>query len=302
MAAHWNLSAWQIGSGRYHAVLDILHTARSQLACVRHSTGTHMEGSIPKNTVVLSWTGYKHPPMQLRGTLIGSNQLMVQDSRKGMDFSACGPVETLTLAFARDELLRRLGQLWQADPVRIFQGSVFFENEDAGPLLARRMKDHLEEAIADRNHLRSPVEVSALETECVESLLASLSEPRPPQAGIARRWIARRAAGILRERCRENLSISDLCQAVGASRRTLHLGFLELYGLPPMRFLRLLRLSGVRRDLARAKTGNAPITEIATAWGFNHLGRFAACYREFFGTPPSAALSKDSRSKPEKER
>ncbi|GAB4176305.1 MAG: hypothetical protein Fur0032_16240 [Terrimicrobiaceae bacterium] len=79
--------------------------------------------------------------------------------------------------------------------------------------------------------------------------------------------------------------MSDLCAEVRASRRTLHLGFLELYGLGPMAYLRVIRLNGARRDLRRAR---GSVTDIAMAWGFNHLGRFSAYYRQFFGELPSA--------------
>ena len=112
---------------------------------------------------------------------------------------------------------------------------------------------------------------------------------------VDRHRVARRAAGILKERCREDLSMSDLCEAVGANRRTLHLGFLELYGIPPMKYLRALRLCRVRREIRESRRDpDIRVTDVAMAWGFSHLGRFSADYRSFFGELPSADMTQAS--------
>ena len=79
-----------------------------------------------------------------------------------------------------------------------------------------------------------------------------------------------------------------LCEAVGANRRTLHLGFLEVYGVPPMKYLSALRLCGARRSILAPRNREVRVTDIAMAWGFTHLGRFAMDYRSFFGELPSA--------------
>jgi AraC family ethanolamine operon transcriptional activator len=92
--------------------------------------------------------------------------------------------------------------------------------------------------------------------------------------------------------CKEEISITALCEAVGANRRTLHLGFMELYGIPPMKYLRALRLCQVRRDILRSDNPNLKVTDVAMAWGFNHLGRFSGAYRDFFGGLPSKEIAR----------
>jgi len=57
------------------------------------------------------------------------------------------------------------------------------------------------------------------------------------------------------------------------------------------------RLHHVRRDLLAARPG-ARVGDIAAAWGFSHLGRFAAAYRRRFGEPPSATLRAARESSP----
>ena len=62
-----------------------------------------------------------------------------------------------------------------------------------------------------------------------------------------------------------------------------------------MEFLRGQRLQAVKRDLEKA-TPITTITELATQWGFAHLGRFSQLYATQFGEKPSATLGRSLRN------
>ena len=57
-----------------------------------------------------------------------------------------------------------------------------------------------------------------------------------------------------------------------------------------MDYLKRLRLNGVRRALQRAHKARTRIIDVATAWGFWHMGHFATDYRRMFGEAPSQTL------------
>lgn len=81
------------------------------------------------------------------------------------------------------------------------------------------------------------------------------------------------------------LGLEDLAQAVGVGERTLHGLCLKHYGVSPMERVRQMRLDAVRNHLlSHARTS---VTDAAMLYGFGHLGRFAAYYRERFGESPS---------------
>jgi AraC family transcriptional regulator, ethanolamine operon transcriptional activator len=105
-----------------------------------------------------------------------------------------------------------------------------------------------------------------------------------------RHRLARKAAEFLHAHCREPLSIAEICAAVGANRRTLHLGFREVFGVTPITYLTALRLNGVRAHLLNSDACDFTITQVAMNWGFSHLGRFSINYRIFFGESPSAIV------------
>jgi len=87
--------------------------------------------------------------------------------------------------------------------------------------------------------------------------------------------------------------IRGVCRAAGVSWRTLYYAFRELFGVTPKQYLQATRLNGVRKELCR-RGPDVTITDTANAWGFWHMGQFAADYRRQFGVLPSETL----RSKP----
>ena len=78
----------------------------------------------------------------------------------------------------------------------------------------------------------------------------------------------------------------SLAQLAGVSVRNLQEGFRRNIGVPPMTYLRQLRLARAHHDLHVGRV--TTVAEAAQRWGFAHLGRFAAAYRVKYGALPSA--------------
>lgn len=88
------------------------------------------------------------------------------------------------------------------------------------------------------------------------------------------------------------LTLTDLCKALGTSARSLCYGFHEMFGMSPMSYLKILRLQSVHRALKLAEPSHKTVTEIASQFGFYHLGYFAHDYKKMFGELPSATLKR----------
>lgn len=94
----------------------------------------------------------------------------------------------------------------------------------------------------------------------------------------------RLAEEFMRERLDALLSLEEVAQAAGVTRRGLALLFRRHRDLSPGEVLRNMRLDAAHALLARHD--GASVTEVALNCGFSHLSRFAACYRERFGQLP----------------
>jgi AraC-like DNA-binding protein len=95
---------------------------------------------------------------------------------------------------------------------------------------------------------------------------------------------------VVEESSEEPLYIPEICKAIRVSERTLRMCCQEYLGMGPKRYLLLRRMHLVRRVLRQAATDETSVTDIATRYGFWHLGRFAVEYHSLFGESPSATL------------
>ena len=85
-------------------------------------------------------------------------------------------------------------------------------------------------------------------------------------------------------------TVHEVSELTGVSVRALQEGFRRQLGTTPMEYVRSCRLEAAHRALRAADPSEASVTDLATAAGFTHLGRFSVDYRKRFGCSPSATL------------
>lgn len=112
----------------------------------------------------------------------------------------------------------------------------------------------------------------------------------PPTSQSTRLKGVRRVIDYLHSYASEVPTIPDLCNIASLSERNLQYGFKEYLGVTPIRYLRLIRLNGVRKDLVLSPPKKRKIVDIALDWGFIELGRFSGEYRQLFQELPSVTL------------
>jgi AraC family ethanolamine operon transcriptional activator len=146
-------------------------------------------------------------------------------------------------------------------------------------------------------HLADRPFAKVLEDDCIDALLTHLGpdSARPKETPSRRYQALRCAVRYLRDHPAEPVSLRQLCKVTGVSDRALETAFKETFNLTPKAYITLTRLHGVRRTLSEAGPAETNVTEIATRWGFLHLGRFAQNYRELFGESPSITLQRRSK-------
>jgi AraC family ethanolamine operon transcriptional activator len=290
-AAFWGIEQSQLGRGRFRGRIQGAHSGRVQLSRALRDPGLLVRGQVPAEAVVLSTVHRHAAAVALNGALVADDRVMRVDPGRGFDLRTTGRNDLIAVAVH--------APLFHAE-ARAILGPAFL---DAGPSdrlvlpdadsrsrLNRRLLALLGEGLARPGRLTDPGCARAWERRVLDAWLADVVTPDPGLPPAARHRAARRAESFLRSNLDRPVSIGELCLEAGVPRRTLMLGFQDVFGDPPGAYHRKLRLNAARRELARASTAETSVTAVALRWGFDHLGRFSVDYRRMFGESPVGTL------------
>jgi AraC-like DNA-binding protein len=90
-------------------------------------------------------------------------------------------------------------------------------------------------------------------------------------------------------------TISELCRAACVSESRIRQAFVDVVGMPPIRYFRYRLLNRLRAELALADSSVESVTSIATLLGVSQHGRIAGRYKQAFGELPSDTLNHSRR-------
>ena len=158
------------------------------------------------------------------------------------------------------------------------------------PLSARRLRTAMSRAFA-----RPDAPAAALHGSLVPLLSSALGR-MDSHAVEHSKCLNRRLAAVrtceryMREHAGAGLTLLDLSEIAGMRSRSLINAFEAVTGFSPMDYLKRIRLDGARRALRRADKATTRIIDVASDWGFWHMGHFALDYRAMFGETPSQTL------------
>jgi len=128
---------------------------------------------------------------------------------------------------------------------------------------------------------------SMLLSLCLSSIPHNYSDIYNNVGSSVAPYFVRRAEEFMRSNIEETITLQDMANAAGISVRSLQNGFRNFRGTTPMAYLRDLRLDHAREELLKSSRTNRSVTDIATAFGFMHLSKFAKYYKIRFGEAPS---------------
>ncbi|BCJ40155.1 transcriptional regulator [Actinoplanes ianthinogenes] len=100
----------------------------------------------------------------------------------------------------------------------------------------------------------------------------------------------RRVVEAMRAQPGRPFTVADLALIAGVGARALQQSFARYVGMPPMTYLRQLRLGLVHESLRLADPATTTVAQEAYRFGFTHLGRFAVAYRQRYNVSPSETL------------
>jgi AraC family ethanolamine operon transcriptional activator len=90
----------------------------------------------------------------------------------------------------------------------------------------------------------------------------------------------------------KSLTLKQLAKNLESSSSALSYGFQDLFGLSPLRYLKVRRLHAVRQHLKARDPENCTIAILASQFGFYSPSHFTRDYKAMFGELPSETLQR----------
>jgi AraC-like DNA-binding protein len=246
------------------------------------------EVSVPLGNVMLGVPGSGGANVRWNGLEVQPHDLVLAQGCVALYASA--PARFFTVMLDLADVRRHHPQA--------FEMSVRLEQASGYPVLwrgtvhVRRLRKFLRELLSMQRRARGP-EVPALECRLfplVEAVLCGKAEALAPSHALSRRIKAvLECQAYMFARRGEAVTLQDLSDMSGLRPRSLINAFQAVTSLSPMAFLRALRLTRVREALLDSDL-QGRVIDVATEWGFWHMGHFTAAYRAMFGETPSETL------------
>jgi len=160
--------------------------------------------------------------------------------------------------------------------------------------LIQLMREELEN---DSGLLHSELASSHLEQLIIGGLLAAqpnsaMDASQVEGTPVATTRAVKHVLDLIESQPEQEWRVADLADSAGVSARTLQEGFRRERGVGPMEALRRTRLARAHEDLLVGSPGEVTVTDTALRWGFVHLGRFSAVYRDAYHEAPSQTLAR----------
>lgn len=287
----WHLACDMLSGGPFAGFLD--HVQLPGLRLVRESTNRALRqhGEMNPACCGFALSCRQEGEARFSGQRMDTQSVMVG---RCDELDLCSPPGFELMGIVVDNaLLQSLAErLYERDPPAWLERRVVLHFDEA---TMQSLRSTLLGAFAALDAmpalLADPTAAMQLRDEVLLAWLDALPEAvdlRELRATEAHRRVVRRACDLMMSRPDEPLSMLEVCSRIGASQRKLSYCFQETLGLSPARYLRALRLNGVRRELKQPASRS--VQDIAAHWGFWHLSQFATDYRRQFGELPSQTL------------
>jgi AraC family ethanolamine operon transcriptional activator len=294
----WKLDCDQLSKGRFTGSVQHVRLPGVRLVLEASSRAIRSRGQTSTSSVGFALglssegAGYFHgQPVDRDSVMIG----------RGDELDLTTPDDTLLIAIVvSQDLLSEVWQLLYQKPWSAWLDQKFVVQARHG------MADHvrathlrmLDSIARNASLLQDPR--AALQLR--DAILMDWLEAIPEQVDTSELKTIESRRRLVDKTCELMLSQPDraptmltICREIGASSRKLDYVFRDVLGISPAKYLKAVRLNGVRRELLSPSGAAGNVHDIAARWGFWHMGAFSGDYKVQFGELPSATVRETRR-------
>jgi AraC-like DNA-binding protein len=277
-----------LGSGPVRAEVSTADFADVGLRTLSTNRSVSCRGSVGKGLGFLELWPERARKIAVNGRSMAPGQVFLSVGDDAVDVTSVGPSDSVALTFR----LARVSSALSVDAIDLLTG----DSTRRGLIDVASRRGAARELLA-RSIVRCAMsKPEQLDSDQVESFICDVIEESArvncsvPAAALSASRIVREALNVMLSNLSEPLDLKDVAAVCCVSQRTLIYQFNDVVGITPMAYYKLQRLNAVRRSLKIADIRMSRVIDVAAAFGFYHMGHFAADFRELFGTLPSEII------------
>ncbi len=288
---NWNLEFRQLDQGQFQG--DLFQAGVGAVHFGYTELNRHLDqyGGCPKGMRTLVVPATADQNFRSRGQEITGNKIAIFPKSGELDGVSISGFKVFTISIPEELLMTVSRVVNEASLKNLMNGVEVVEVTDNAMFLLRDYLGHLhQELSSDPSLLHMPGFSIELGSEFPQRLLTALASSQDVSTSTSSRrrdQALKKSLVYIEEFNNKPLKVIDLCKATGVSVRTLRYAFVEHFGISPKAYLLRHRLNKIRNVLRSANPSSTKISDIASEWGFWHMGQFAADYRNLFGELPS---------------
>lgn len=293
----WSLHYEQLSAGRFCGALTLVDLEGLRLLNEHTNLALRQRGGLGAGAYGFALSLSAPADMYFHGRPVPANAIMCG---RGHQIDMVTPTQHSMIALEVDkDLLITLWERMYHRPLAAWleHPLVLSTTEVWSTALQQRHSLLMCQALEICASLQAPTSLSALRDdiliEWIEALPCGVDTSDLPTLQRRRRLVDK-ACELMLAHAEEPLSMLQVCSTVGASRRKLNYCFQDVLGIAPTKYLRAIRLNGVRRALQQAGPGTT-VQDTAARWGFWHLGQFSSDYKKHCAQLPSQTLAEARR-------
>jgi AraC-like DNA-binding protein len=284
-AVDWTLFChYKLRPNCVEGIYKILQLSNLQVAYTKEVGGVMYDFASPKESVTLSILLDVGDKSCLEEMKIKTGMMTIIQSEKIYNFIINRGVEVIDISCRKDENSALYNTL------KPFADKYFYDSD----MSVQTTLLSILEKYGSRE-LLEPDTIKKIEEEITEVILNSINKQKVNRPTFTKSEL--KALQIRTEifhHMDATISVDKLAKEHNISEKSLQSAFKSLFGFTPTLFIRLMKLNLVNHELLQSASSETTILRVAQKWGFKHMGRFSAYYKELFLETPSETLAKES--------
>ncbi|SEI18446.1 helix-turn-helix domain-containing protein [Pseudomonas asplenii] len=288
----WSQDYSQLTAGSAESSLMQLTTADSHLFLERINQRVVQHGVSPRGKMCFAVPINVPGSIRMQGREVDDSSLFFLHGGEEFMFHMPMGMELLSITFERELFEQALERTASAKELKLLLRQPVIRVSPQRFTQARsRLLALFSQALTQEDLDSTPDRELALEQAMLGELLQLMTDPacdkqqRIPSS--TRSFIVEKCHRMATAQMINVPSVTELCQRLQVSRRTIQNSFHSVAEMTPLNYLRSVRLNGVRRTLMSTRAADLSIGDAAAQWGFYHLSHFAAQYQALFAELPS---------------